>query len=270
MRPALARFALVLALTLVCGACGVQPSLVVQRGAGAGWADPSLRSRHPVDPMWDRGTRLALPGYGLSLPHRPSVACDAFGRCWRRVPAYSGRLDLGYGHRDRPPPASEPPGWAGALPDHAREPGRFIRPRRDVVCDRATRICYRRGRVDASTTADVFGRRAGDRADDVRDQRGTAWLFVPERGVACDRGRRLCFEDGDPDRDLTRRYFDRRAADVLNPSAPAGPRAGVGRGGSGRTGAVERERAARGSEIVRPRRERAAEVERPRRSRGGT
>ena len=40
-------------------------------------------------------------------------------------------------------------------------------------------------------------------------------MFVPQRGVACDRERRLCLEDGDPDRKLTRRYFGKDAARAL-------------------------------------------------------
>jgi Fels-1 Prophage Protein-like len=93
---------------------------------------------------------------------------------------------------------------------------RFVRPRSDVVCDRATSICYKRGKIDKSDTEHVFGERAGDRADDVRDRLSNARVFVPERGVACDRERRICLEDGDPDRRLTRRYFGRRAARALN------------------------------------------------------
>jgi hypothetical protein len=85
-----------------------------------------------------------------------------------------------------------------------------------VVCDRATRICYKRGRVDQSDTDDVFGERAGDRVDALRDRHRTARVFVPERGTSCDRERHVCFEDGDPDRGLTRRYFGRRAARDLD------------------------------------------------------
>ena len=40
---------------------------------------------------------------------------------------------------------------------------RFLRPRSEVVCDRATRICYKEGNVDKSDTERVFGERAGDR-----------------------------------------------------------------------------------------------------------
>jgi hypothetical protein len=92
---------------------------------------------------------------------------------------------------------------------------RFLRPRSNLVCDRASRICYKNGKIDKSDTENTFGERAGDRADDLRDRFSTARLFVPQRGVACDRDRRLCLEDGDPDRKLTRRYFGKRAARAL-------------------------------------------------------
>ena len=95
-----------------------------------------------------------------------------------------------------------------------------MRPRAEVVCDRATRICYKQGKIDKSDTERVFGGRAGDRADGLRDRHGTAQLFVPERGVACDRESRLCLEDGDPDRRLTRRYFGRRAARSIDEQRP--------------------------------------------------
>ena len=97
---------------------------------------------------------------------------------------------------------------------------RFLRPRSEVLCDRATRICYKLGKVDKSDTERVFGGRAGDRADDLRDRLGTARLFVPERGVACDRERRMCLDDGEPDHSLTRRYFGRRAAHALDEERP--------------------------------------------------
>ena len=99
---------------------------------------------------------------------------------------------------------------------HGWPEDRFVRTDRRVVCDRGTGICYKRGEIDKSETERVFGGRAGDRADDLRDDYGTARLFVPERGVACDRGRRACFDDGEPDHSLTRRYFGRRAADALD------------------------------------------------------
>jgi hypothetical protein len=65
-------------------------------------------------------------------------------------------------------------------------------------------------RVDKSDTQNAFGERAGDRADGWRDSVGTAHLFVTRGGAACDRERRVCFNDGEPDRRLTERFFGRR------------------------------------------------------------
>jgi Fels-1 Prophage Protein-like len=84
-----------------------------------------------------------------------------------------------------------------------------LQARSNVRCDRATRICYKRGRVDKSETEDAFG----DRADGLRDSAGTAHAFVTRRGAVCDRDRRLCFENGELDRDLTERFFGRRGRD---------------------------------------------------------
>ena len=81
-------------------------------------------------------------------------------------------------------------------------------------------LCYKDGKVDKSDTQSVFGERAGDRADRLRDRLGTGRMFVPERGVACDRERKLCLEDGQPDRKLTRRYFGKDAARALARDQP--------------------------------------------------
>jgi hypothetical protein len=81
-------------------------------------------------------------------------------------------------------------------------------------------MCYKRGRIDKRDTERAFGARAGDPADDLRDQYDTARLFVPERGIACDRESRVCVQDGDPDRRLTRRYFGRRAARSIDEQRP--------------------------------------------------
>ncbi len=189
MRPALRRCALALTLTLVCNACNAPPPALTAPAGGARVpVNPTSPLLYRIDPTWDRGTRLGLPGYGYSY-------------------------DYDYGRRT-PLARARPPGWADDLPDRARSPDRFLRPRRHVVCDQATSICYKRREVDKSETEDVFGERAGDRADDLRDKFGTARLFVPERGVACDRGQRACFDDGEPDRRLTRRHFGRRGHDL--------------------------------------------------------
>jgi hypothetical protein len=193
-----------LGLALVCVGCG--PQLSLSAGTHRGWADPGYDRFGRTD----RGVWLGLPGYARSPFDRSAVVCDRLGRCWRRG------LDDRFDHGDFERRDAEPPGWAERLPGSARDDDRFLRPRSNLVCDRATRICYKDGEVDKSDTESVFGERAGDRADDLRDRHGTARLFAPERGVSCDRERRRCFEDGDPDRQATRRYFGRRAARNLD------------------------------------------------------
>jgi hypothetical protein len=191
---------LVLWLALLCSACGA-PQLSVSPGGSRAWPEPGFESLY--------GT-----GYGGSALHGPRVACDGFGHCWQVGP----HRRFTRGHVERP--EAPPPGWAADLPGSARSDRRFVRAGSDVVCDRATRICYNGGKVDRSDTERVFGGRAGDRADALRDRLGSARVFVPERGVACDRERRACLEDGEPDRSLTRRYFGRRAARGLDDDPP--------------------------------------------------
>ena len=199
---------LAMSLTLAGSACAPPDTLVHGSGTEI-WMGPTSPQRYGMYPSREDDYGLALPGYGRGPLHRPAVACDRFGRCWQ-----IGRSDL-FARRHFERRDARPPGWAEDLPQSARMSDRFLRPRGDVVCDRASRICYKDGKVDKSDTERVFGERAGDRADDLRDRYGTARLFVPERGVTCDRERKLCLEDGDPDRKLTRRYFGRRAARAL-------------------------------------------------------
>jgi Fels-1 Prophage Protein-like len=194
---------LLLCLALLCSACGA-PQVSMFTSRTEAWSDSSLWPGYRTE----RDLWLRRPGYGSSFLHRPSIACDRFGGCWELDP--SDRFPRGYSER-----RARPPGWAEDLPDSARLHHRFLRGGSEVVCDRATRICYKEGKVDKSDTQRVFGERAGDRADGLRDRLGTARLFLPERGVACDRARRVCLDDGDPDRSLTRRYFGRRAARAL-------------------------------------------------------
>jgi Fels-1 Prophage Protein-like len=202
MRIATAPF--VLSLALICSACGASQLSTSTGGTGA-WSDATLWPRYRTE----RDLWLGRPGYGYSSLHRPSIACDRFGRCWELDP--SDRFPRGYSER-----RARPPGWAEDLPGSARSHDRFLRAGSEVVCDRATGICYKEGKVDKSDTERVFGERAGDRADGLRDRLGTARVFLPERDVACDRARRVCLDDGDPDRSLTRRYFGRRAARALD------------------------------------------------------
>jgi len=193
------RLMALLCLALLCSGCGT-PQVSIASGSRA-WADPGPWSGYRTDPgLWP-----GMPGYGLSRFDRPALVCDRFGRCWQAGP-FDRRLARGYERRDRPP------GWAERLPQSVRSANRFLRPRAELVCDRATRICYKQGEIDKSDTERMFGARAGDRADDLRDRYRSARVFVPARGVACDRERRMCLEDGDLDRRLTRRYFGRQAA----------------------------------------------------------
>jgi hypothetical protein len=196
---------LVLGIGLVCGACDA-PGLSVGAGQG-GWADPGWSP--PYRP--ERDAWRTLPGYGSSGLDRHDLVCDRLGRCWPLGPSdrYARR---GYLERRD----GRPPGWAESLPGSAWRHDRFVRPRSSVVCDQATSICYKDGRIDKSETEHAFGERAGDRADSVRDRLGTGRAFVPQRGVACDRLRQVCWDDGQRDRSLTRRYFGRRAARDLD------------------------------------------------------
>jgi hypothetical protein len=209
MRSALG--SLLLALTLAFAA--VPPA-----EAGGGGVRPRVDQRYPplhrANPGLGVPPRLSAPpprsshrgGY-YAAPRRPVFNCDSYGRCWQQVPYGNG-----YGGRA----GTRPPGWADSLPYRAQGSDRFLRPRSGVVCDRATSVCYKGNEVDKTETRDLFGDRAADRADDLRDQRGTARLFVPERGVTCDRSRQVCFDDDSADSSLTRRYFGRRAADAVN------------------------------------------------------
>ncbi len=202
-------------LTLTGSGCTAPDTLGQGSGTGV-WIGPTASARY--GPYQDRDDDFwpAYPGYGRSLRYRPAVACDSFGRCWQLRP--SDPFERRYVRR----PDTRPPDWAENLPRSARMSDRFLRPGSDVVCDRASRICYKDGKVDKSDTQNVFGERAGDRADGLRDRLGTGQMFVPERDVACDRERRLCLEDGDPDRKLTRRYFGRDAADAVADEEPQG------------------------------------------------
>ena len=198
---------LVLALALVAG----MPLAAARADGPKAWVDPSFPPLHQADPGWSRGARQLPPVSRRHLRQRPVIACDPYGRCWQRVPPT--RWDGGY---DDDRSSARPPGWADDLPRRTREPGRFLRPRDGVVCDQASGVCYKRGRIDKSETRGIFGDRAADRADDLRDDFGTGRLFVPERGVTCDPGRRVCFDDGGADFSLTRRYFGNRAANALD------------------------------------------------------
>jgi Fels-1 Prophage Protein-like len=154
-------------LTLMGSGCTVPDSSAHGSGGGM-WIGPTASLGYGTYPGWDRDLRSAYPGYGGSARYRPSVACDTFGRCWQLGPPdpFEGL----YARRSH----VRPPGWAESLPRSARMSNRFLRPGSDVVCDRASRLCYKDGKIDKSDTQGVFGDRAGDRADRLRDRLGTA------------------------------------------------------------------------------------------------
>jgi len=189
-------------------------ALTLGGGADARADGPGVVRVNNLQPLYGGqpapAPRVVTPGYRAVpvRPSRPAISCDAYGRCWQSVPSYGYGWGLDRGTR--------PPGWADDLPRRARDPSRFQRPRSGVVCDQGTSVCYKRGRIDRSETREMFGGRAADRADDLRDERGTGRVFVPERGVSCDPGRQVCFDEGVPDRSLTRRYFGRNAAGSLD------------------------------------------------------
>ncbi len=206
MRAMASSFGRLAAVALLLAAGHLFPANALAGGGGGVRVDPNFP---PLSGPPAKGggfrDRDVPRGYG-GRALRPQIYCDGYGRCFQRFPdRFSGGS-----YRTRPP------GWADDLPGRVRYPDRFSRPRSEVVCDQATNVCYRRGRVDRSETRDVFGDRAADRADDLRDRRGTARLFVPERGVSCDTGRRVCFDGGVPDVSLTRRYFGGGAAAGLD------------------------------------------------------
>lgn len=196
MRAAVTRLSLLAGLVLL-----LTPAL--GHAEGRVRIDPGYQS----NPGWSgSGLQPRTRGYVERAPVRPSIVCDRFGRCFQQAPRYGYGYDYGY---------VRPPGWADDLPYRSRARGRFYRPEGNVVCDQATRICYKDGRIDKTETRDAFGERAADRADDIRDERGRARVFVPERGVTCDPARQVCYDGSFKDYSLTRRYFGQRAADRL-------------------------------------------------------
>lgn len=143
------------------------------------------------------GVRVAPaePGIRWSGPYRDPFY-RPYGYYGRPAYGYYGRPAYGY---DRP--------W--------RNEGRLFRPRRDLVCDRATATCYRDGEIDASDTRDVFGRKAARKVDRLRDAAGTNHIFRPDDDVVCNRRERACYKDGRPDRSETRDAFGKKAAKKL-------------------------------------------------------
>jgi hypothetical protein len=117
---------LVLCSGLACGACGA-PQLSISSGGAEDWTESRWSPLYrPERDVW-RG----LPGYGRGPLDRPNIACDQFGHCWQ--PGLYDRFARKYIER--------PPGRAQSFPGSVWMDNRFVRPRSDIVCDRATRVC---------------------------------------------------------------------------------------------------------------------------------
>jgi hypothetical protein len=147
-------------------------------GAGVGVAGPGIRWSGPygADPFY-----RSYPGPLVGRSHGYGV--DPFGR---------GLDPFDRGYR--------------------RGGGRTFRPAGDVVCDRRTETCYRRGQIDASETRDYFGRGPARRVDRIRDQARTNRIFRPDDNVVCNRRDKVCLKNGHPDRSETRDFFGKKAA----------------------------------------------------------
>jgi hypothetical protein len=118
-------------------------------------------------------------------------------------------------YRSYPGPLVGQPYGYGVDP-FGRGGGRTFRPAGDVVCDRRTETCYRRGQIDASETRDYFGRGAARRVDRIRDRAGTNRIFRADDDVVCNRRDKVCFKNGHPDRSETRDFFGKKAARRVN------------------------------------------------------
>jgi hypothetical protein len=148
------------------------------------------------DPYRSAGVGVAGPGIRWSGPY----GGDPFYR------SYPGPLvgrPYGYG--------GDPFGGG-----YGRGGGRTFRPGGDVVCDRRTETCYRRGQIDASETRDYFGRGAARRVDRIRDRAGTNRIFRADDDVVCNRRDKVCLKNGHPDRSETRDFFGKKAARRIN------------------------------------------------------
>jgi hypothetical protein len=145
------------------------------------------------DPYRGAGVGAAGPGIRWSGPY----GADPYYR------SYPGSLGQPYGYGVDPYER----GYYGRGGG-----GRTFRPGGDVVCDRRTETCYRRGQIDASETRDYFGRGAARRVDRIRDQAGTNRIFRADDNVVCNRRDKVCLKNGHPDRSETRDFFGKKAA----------------------------------------------------------
>ena len=158
----------------------------------------------------------AAPGYGYPGP--------LYG--YGGVPYAYGSPGYRYDHRgDHDEPGAP---WHG-------DDRRFDRQGHEVVCDRLTKVCYKKGDIDASETRDRFGNHAGRRVDGIQDRNRTNDVFLPRPGVICNDQVNVCKTGGEPNRKLTRDYFGNQAARRVGQdpgqrtqSPPWGNRAGTG------------------------------------------
>lgn len=91
-----------------------------------------------------------------------------------------------------------------------RNGGRFDREGKDVVCDRRTEVCYKDGDIDKSETRERFGKEPARKVERVRDRYDDNDLFLPRRNVVCNDQNNTCYQNGKPNRQLSREYFGRK------------------------------------------------------------
>jgi hypothetical protein len=140
-------------------------------------------------------------GYGWgSRPYGYSYPRGVYGSPWRyddrrsRNYAYGRSADRYYKDLGR---------------DGEKRP-RLVSPEKNVVCDRRTEVCYKKGDIDASETRERFGGDAGRKVERVRDRYDDKDLFLPRRNVVCNDENNTCYRNGKANRELTREYFGRK------------------------------------------------------------
>ena len=206
---------LTLTLALVAGA--------LLTGCTVDEADGSRARVYGGGPAYSPGTVYGGPLYGYGAPSYGYYGGSAYGYGGPSYGYYGGPA-YGYGRQvyrhDEPGYRDEPKApWR----DHDR---RFDRQGENVVCDRLTNVCYKKGNIDASETRDRFGNHAGRRVDGIQDRNRTNDVFLPKPGIICNDRDNVCKKGGEPNRRLTRDYFGNQAARRVAP--------GPGRNDSGK------------------------------------
>ena len=86
--PAMRYTLTLLAAFLILIGSGCTAPDTLGQGSGTGvWIGPTASARYGPYQGRDDDFWPAYPGYGRSFRHRPAVACDSFGRCWRLEPS---------------------------------------------------------------------------------------------------------------------------------------------------------------------------------------